>query len=450
MTSRKTPPRRTGTGGRPQKIIDLEAKEVSGQESGAETKPERKQTASAAKTTQGKTAAAPKETDNSKSKPQEQKVSSASSEIFELSRHVPLVVAAIAGGVIALAGNGLINSLGSSSSQQDQVMAELSGKLEDSSTGIRAEISKVRQDAETRLADMDGVTNKLSQEMEAARKDFTELAARISASDTSNGQISDGMKALASRMDSAEKVLEGLAKNPNDAVNANTVQLETLRREIEKQAGDLQSMNEKLAGISAKADDLEADARKLEDATQEVRNIRETQASAEEERLRNATADALQNAHRDGQDISALLTPAKSMVTDTGTIEKLQGLAEKGIATNEDLISGFRLNLREILIAAGKEPEGLVGKFVANAMTLVTVKPAGPVAGDNPSAIASRIDAALVAGQFADAMKEWESLPQASKDVSQDWQMKLASRIEADKLLEQIVNSIKSEKTDSG
>ena len=53
-----------------------------------------------------------------------------------------------------------------------------------------------------------------------------------------------------------------------------------------------------------------------------------------------------------------------------------------------------------------------MGKFVANAMTLVTVKPAGPVAGDNPSAIASRIDAALVAGQFADAGRLHEKLPE--------------------------------------
>lgn len=451
MTTRNTPPKRTGDGGRPKKIIDLEAKEVSGEKSNTDTKPEATKSASTVKAAADKTASTTKAApgDGHRSAPQEPKDSSGN-DGAHLTRHLPLVLAAIAGGVIALAGNGIVSSLSSSSNQQDDDIAALSGKLEESGTQIRGEVTKIQEGLENRLASLDGVTNKLSQQFDTARQEFTELTNKITTTDSGNSEFSDALKALGARIGSAEKLLRGLADNPEGNAGANTVQIEAFRVELEKQSDEITAMNSRLASLATTANDLEANAKKLDAATQEVRSIRDTQIGAEQARLRDVTADALKQAHVKGQNISALLTPARSMLSGTDEADRLQALAENGIATNEDLISGFRLKLREILGAVGKEPDGLVGKFLSNAMTLVTVKPAGPVEGDNPAAIASRIDAALGAGEFAKALKEWETLPQQSKDVSQDWQIKLKNRIEADKLLDQIVAELKSGNTNDG
>lgn len=452
MTTRNTPPKRTGTGGRPQKIIDLEAREVSGQDTKSEAKPDPKKPASGGKTAASKTETTTKTASGTsqRSTPQDPAKKPGNIDSSHVTRHLPLVLAAIAGGIITLAGNSVITGFSNSADQQGDDIAALSGKIEASGTSLREEITKIQSEAENKLADLDGVTKKLSQQFDTTRNEFAELTKNVSASTSGNSEFSEGLKALDARMASAEKLLKGLADNPGGNAGANTVQLQAFRAELEKQTGEIKAMNDRISDLSVKADNLEANALKLEDATEQVRNIRDTQISAEQARLRRVTANVLQDAHVNGQDITSLLDPARTMLTKTDAIDKLQSLATDGIPTNEDLISGFRLKLRAILVAAGKEPEGLVGKFLSNAMTLVTIKPAGPVAGDNPAAIASRIDAALGAGQFADALKEWETLPEQGREISQDWQNKLKSRIEADRLLDQIVTDLKSGNTNEG
>ncbi|MEM7465243.1 MAG: hypothetical protein AAF362_21455, partial [Pseudomonadota bacterium] len=297
------------------------------------------------------------------------------------------------------------------------------------------------------------VTKQLSQQFDTAKQDLSDLTGKLTEAGSGNGavgEISESMKALTARVENTENLLQGLEKSTEGSSGANSVQIESFRGELEGQKKEMQAINDQLAKLTAKTDQIEANAQKLADAAQEVRDIRDTQLDEEQTRLRKNTADALQAAHLDGQDVSPFLAPARSMVSNTDAIDELQNLANSGVATNQDLISGFRVKLRSILGAAGKEPDGLVGKFLSNAMTLVTVKPAGPVAGDNPAAIASRIDAALASGQFGEALKEWETLPQPSKDVSADWQMKLQGRIEADKLLDQIVTELKSGTQDNG
>ena len=460
MTSRKTPPKRTGTSGRPQKIIDLEAKEVPDQEANTDPKPASSTAASRAKTTaktSGSASSSPaSSSDKAGGKPSpapEQTGRADKAEHSHMMRHLPLLLAAIAGGIIALAGNGIIGNLSGSADQHGENIAALTGQLETSSSAIRGEIAQIKQDTEDRLSGLDGVTKQLSQQFDTAKKDLSDLSGKLTEAGSGNGavsEISEGVKALAARVENTENLLQGLEKSTEGSSGANSVQIEGFRGELENQGKEIQSINDQLAKLTAKTDQIEANAQKLADAAQEVRDIRDTQLDEEQTRLRKNTADALQAAHMDGQDVSPFLTPARSMVSSTDAIDELQKLAENGIATNQDLISGFRVKLRSILGAAGKESDGLVGKFLSNAMTLVTVKPAGPVDGDNPAAIASRIDAALGAGQFGDALKEWETLPQPSRDVSADWQMKLKSRIEADKLLDQIVAELKSGTPDSG
>ncbi|MEM7465233.1 MAG: hypothetical protein AAF362_21405, partial [Pseudomonadota bacterium] len=212
MTSRKTPPKRTGTSGRPQKIIDLEAKEVSDQEANTDKKPDPKTAASASgaksapKTsgaaTSGAAASSAKASDKPSRAP-EQAGKPDKIDHSQLMRHLPLLLAAIAGGVIALAGNGIVSGLSGSSDQHGENIAALTGQLETSSSAIRGEIAQIKQDTEDRLSGLDGVTKQLSQQFDTAKQDLSDLTGKLTEAGSGNGavgEISESMKALTARV----------------------------------------------------------------------------------------------------------------------------------------------------------------------------------------------------------------------------------------------------------
>jgi hypothetical protein len=72
-----------------------------------------------------------------------------------------------------------------------------------------------------------------------------------------------------------------------------------------------------------------------------------------------------------------------------------------------------------------------------SAMSLVTIRPTGEVAGETPEAIVARIEARLNEGDFDAALAEWETLPQAGRDVSAEFAADLRGRAEADGILDQ-------------
>ncbi|WP_244423452.1 hypothetical protein [Nitratireductor aquibiodomus] len=54
---------------------------------------------------------------------------------------------------------------------------------------------------------------------------------------------------------------------------------------------------------------------------------------------------------------------------------------------------------------------------MASARSLVVVRPVGSVEGDGPDAIAARMEAAVVANDYEKALAEYETLPEAGKEL---------------------------------
>ena len=75
---------------------------------------------------------------------------------------------------------------------------------------------------------------------------------------------------------------------------------------------------------------------------------------------------------------------------------------------------------------------------LAGVGSLVTVRPTGPVAGNDPAAIVSRMQAAVDAGDLATALSERDGLPAAGKDASADWAAAAESRVTVDGLIARI------------
>src|SRR5690606_36966651 len=78
---------------------------------------------------------------------------------------------------------------------------------------------------------------------------------------------------------------------------------------------------------------------------------------------------------------------------------------------------------------------GMVDRLIQHASSLVTVRPAGPIAGDSVPAIVSRMKAAVEARDLATALKEREALPEEGKAASAAWAEDAAARLALDRQL---------------
>ena len=87
-------------------------------------------------------------------------------------------------------------------------------------------------------------------------------------------------------------------------------------------------------------------------------------------------------------------------------------------------------------------PAGSSGSWPGSG-SLVTVRPTGPIAGNDPAAVVSRMRAAVEAGDFAKALDERDGLPPAGKEASAEWAAAAEQRAAIDALIARIAGSIK-------
>jgi hypothetical protein len=145
---------------------------------------------------------------------------------------------------------------------------------------------------------------------------------------------------------------------------------------------------------------------------------------------------ALRGAVDAGRPYAAELDAVAAIAPDPA-LAGLRPFAASGIATREALRAEFGKVGDAILSATQGNDDSLLGRLVAGARGLVSIRPAGPIAGDDPPAIVSRMEAAVVKGDFPTALRERDALPAAGKQASADWAGRVAARVTADTLLAQ-------------
>lgn len=491
MTTGKTSSGRTG-GKKPQRIIDLEAREVkpevaakadaeaaseksepsgkpaagagakAGTQSTAKSQPasgsgrETAATDTGAKEKQSEGATKPSNESQGKAGPQQAATSGApggaSIEKSFAARYLPLFAAAVLGGIVALGGYGILNR-GKGTAPADSVtgaVADLTKQLEVDRNRIEGEITNLRKAYEGRVSTVDGRISGLTAAFDSMKTEVSGLADAAPVDNSGDYARSGEVKELSSRLDTVEKALVTVQEAANESGGADPAQIDVLRKEVERLGGEIAGVKDRFSEIIAKVETYENNAADIAKAADEVRAIRDREVGEAQKRMREAMAGALQNAHEQAGDIVSLLEPARSLLGPSEAIDSLQALAQSGIATNDELIKGLNQVTGNMLAATADEPEGVVGKLLSNARTLVTIKPAGPVDGGDPAAIISRIEADLAAGDLGGAMAEWETLPVQSKTESAAWQKKLADRLKADQLVDKIVANLRAGSGDQG
>jgi hypothetical protein len=281
-------------------------------------------------------------------------------------------------------------------------------------SAMRNRDAAVADNAEA-LAAIDVLAGRLA---EVERK-LGEIAASGTAGN--EGLSTQALAALEARIAAVE------SRSAAPAENSALAAIERKTAAYEKTAAQ---SGERLAGLAARMDEIAARLEAVEKSDAGARSaslgLEEKAASA-----RASVALALRSAFERGEPFAELLKSAEELAGKDEAFDALAVVSATGVATPAALRRDFAAHGGAIDAALSPTPEGLAARLLANARLLVRVRPEGPVEGNGPLAVLSRIEAALAAEDLAGALVQWEQLPDAAKQATAPWRRRAAERAEA-------------------
>ena len=214
----------------------------------------------------------------------------------------------------------------------------------------------------------------------------------------------------------------GNAGEPGSALEGRVARLETGLAALDRPPVDLGPVNQRLDT--------------LEGALAAPKSQTRAPAEAAPPRRDGAglavVAQALADRLRAGAPFARELAALERLGADPARLAALKPFADKGASTSNALAADFEKIAPTLATAAADQPAGAVDRLLASMSRVVRVTPVGEVAGDDPSAVLSRIDGALRRGQIAQALAAWERLPEAARRASQEWADAAKGRLAAD------------------
>jgi hypothetical protein len=121
----------------------------------------------------------------------------------------------------------------------------------------------------------------------------------------------------------------------------------------------------------------------------------------------------LEAAFSSGRPFAAELESLKQILPDTQIPAPLAAAAANGLVQPAALIERFNAALPDILAATPPNPDAPWNEAALDWLKGVLVlRPSGEVAGDGPDAVVARLEAAINAGNFADAAPLFDKLPE--------------------------------------
>lgn len=298
-------------------------------------------------------------------------------------------VAALLGGVVAavvgfVAGKaGLIDPMlpiGWRTPDTSAQIAALEGRIDDQTGEIRSLRDQVGGIAVPDLAP-------LGQRIDALAGDLRPLNSELAA-------LSSDLSDLEARLASVEKrpISEGVSQAAIDAYE----------RELTRMRESLATQRTEVENIIAQARSMEAEASQSRQVAARRNALTRLQAALVEGA---PYAQILEDMRTEGMEIPTAL------VQD----------AETGVATLAALRAAFPDAARQALAAAREASKGDNPGFSAFLARQFGARSVAPKAGDDPDAILSRAEAAVIDGRIDTALVELEALPEAARAPLADW-----------------------------
>lgn len=340
-------------------------------------------------------------------------------------------LAGLTGGVIALAGvsalqwTGLMPFAGQNNGADEAAQA-VNAQISDLKQQIAAMQANAKPDADL-LARLE-VAEKNAAE---AQKHLNEMmrASPVPAADD------EAIRADVATLQEQLKTLAGRAQPADDAlVNSLTERLNTMETQLNTIGSQAEQAN---AALNTDGDAVNA----LKEQLTALQTKIDGQASQPDMAVIIA-ANALKTAiDRGGSYANELQTYKSLLPAQAGSAAGLDALAESGVPTLSQLNTQFSV-LADDMVAAVNKPAtdaGVWDQLVGSAKNLVRSRPIGDVAGSGVGPVTARIEFALQNGDVQRVMTEWAQLPEAAKQVGQNFYNALSARRDADALLAQLI-----------
>ncbi|TPL93563.1 COG4223 family protein [Mesorhizobium sp. B2-3-12] len=334
------------------------------------------------------------------------------------------IAAGIIGGVIALVGAGglqVAGLLGAPGSGAGVSLDGVNGEI----ASLKAEIADMRE-----AGGGSGASAKVDRLSSALDQIKSDVAALKSAVEQGGAGDNAGLAALGDKVKQIETAVAALGK----AGSAAPV--------------DLGPLNEKLAGLDAlvkstgeAAKNQEGRLSALEQSLSQLSGKVDAQASQPKIALAIA-ASALKSALDRGAPFSAELDTLAAISPNAPELATLRPYAEKGVPTRTEIASQMDAAANAMVAAATPVDQnaGFLQNLMASAESLVKVRPIGAVEGKGAPETVARMEVAVTQGDYAKALGEYDTLPEAAKAAGADFAGKLKARIEVETQVDALIS----------
>ena len=270
-----------------------------------------------------------------------------------------------------------------------------------------------------------------------------------------NPQLAAALADIGSRLANMESQVANVqsATSTSDALSETITRVDNLENGLAnlgaQEIPNLAPITEQVAALEQSTanllDTVEKNSQALQILQEKSTQIDEQIESAKSSQkvARSVALNALGTSLENGDGLSISVASIATLVGETPETKRLGELAEKGIASVSELQSGFEQFTDQARVeTAAPQNDGLIASLLSSAQKLVKITPSGPISGETPEAIFSRIRAALSTGDLQAVASEWEQLPESMRQQGNGWITQVKERLEAFSLFAAISKSL--------
>ena len=209
------------------------------------------------------------------------------------------------------------------------------------------------------------------------------------------------MRALAMRIDAIETAVKAAGDTATTALATANRAAEASARPLPPPV-DLQPLDKRLAALEAREAPMATMAQRSQAAGLAV------------------VAQSIAQALDQGAPFESAIAAAASLGAEPGKLAALQAVAKTGAPTARSLVRLWT-GASAAALESVQQPDGDQGwldRLKAGASRVVRVRPVGEASGEDPAALAARIEAALGRGAVGEALASWAKLPEPARAAS--------------------------------
>ncbi|HEV7255193.1 MAG TPA: mitofilin family membrane protein [Mesorhizobium sp.] len=353
------------------------------------------------------------------------------------------LLAGLLGGVAALALFAGLQFAGVLPGPRGQTPAAAdTSAIEAEVAALRQELSEFRDAPQPPPADVSAIQAELT----GLREQVTSLQnAPASAADPAASQAVDALRAEVAQLN----------RRPIPDIRPLEERLGALEQRLAEQGtgeearADIQALTERVAAAEALAQrngEAAAEAARRVGSIETALNGLSTRVDALGQQPKIALAiatSALKSAVDRGAPFAAELATLRAIAPDLPEAHALDAYAETGVATREQLLADWDTTADAIL-AAAEPPDpnaGFFDRLLTSAENLVSVRPVGAVAGEGVGQRVARMEVALNNGDLAQAMAEFDTLPEPAKAAAAGFAERARARLEVERLVDAAISN---------